>query len=264
MLGSPTNRYRCTESVNKTKRRAHKAAPFLFDFAKRRALVGLFDRRRISDGRGRPLGSCLLGLCRPVVTNNCGECLRDLVRGDIALVLDDLIDQLEAALIKALCHQHAVLVDRHRVNAKELVLYILDKAGLFAGLNVTPFRLRLRNGRADYLQLFLGLIDVIAIRKIRHDPLEIPRGLVSLLLDQVCVRQLIKDLIGVTELGIFIHDLAKAGLSALQSALLLIDRERVIVVGDAEIMQAKVVLDLMQPQFSVPPERRIGIVLQQP
>src|SRR5687767_13544090 len=76
---------------------------------------------------GLSLARCRLRSGSLSLRNYRRQRLRDLVRKDIALVLDHLVDQLELLLIEILCHEDAVLIDRHRVNSEQLISKILEE-----------------------------------------------------------------------------------------------------------------------------------------
>jgi len=80
-------------------------------------LLRHLDRRRL--GRRLRLRGCLL--------DNCRQRLRDLVDEDITLIFNDLIDHLKLFLVKITRHQHAILVDGHRIDTKQLVLKVLKE-----------------------------------------------------------------------------------------------------------------------------------------
>ena len=56
--------------------------------------------------------------------DNRSKRIRYLVDQDVPLILNDLIDHLELFLIEILRHQNAILIDRHWINTKKLVLEI--------------------------------------------------------------------------------------------------------------------------------------------
>ncbi len=76
--------------------------------------------------------------------------------------------------------------------------------------------------------------------------MKIARGLIRLFLDEVCICELKQNLVHKAEIRILIDDLAVSGLRSLEAALFLVDGQRVVIVCDQEVVQAEIVLNLLE------------------
>ena len=162
---------------------------------------------------------------RLIVFNHRRQSFRDLRSGDVALIFDNLVNQLEFRFIKIIRHQNAVFINRQRIQAKQFVFEIIKKAFLFRRHHI--FFARPDSVRARSRPLAVAVLWLYRQNSLfgnRVSPLKIFAAS-SFPLQSDGHGDFKQRLRPYNRIRIFIHNLAITRLRAFKPPFLLVDRK---------------------------------------